>query len=615
LTTQPSTFRALRWFTAAAIANAPSQAVETAIVTLVLSATEGVSLLLLVPLLQLVGVEAQGGSLSRIVQAFAEAFHAFALRPTLGVVLVVYVAIVWLQGLLQRRHAVLSTDMQQQIMIGFRNRLYSAMAGMRWIHFARIRASDYAQLLTNEVDRVGAAAYFLIDLLVSGVIALVYVALAFRVSPAMTTFALACAAMLALTMRGKVERARAMGEELSASWTRFYAAISENVSSVKIAKGYGAESRHAEIFNRLSAELGDVSLIHTRCSAQLRQRLSVGSAAVLAAVVYVSYTVLAVSTAQLLLLLFVFARLVPRLTSLYEKMHALAAVLPAFTVLAEAERRCLDAAEPATDRQGSIALTDRIEFDRVTFDYKENGETPAVRNVSLALVAGATTAIVGSSGAGKSTLADLLMGLLTPSEGRILVDGVPIGPQRIRGWREQIGYVAQETFLFHDSVRANLLWARPDASEEELWRALRLASADEFVRALPQGLDTIVGDRGALISGGERQRLSLARAVVRRPTLLILDEATSSLDSESEGRIQQAIDGLHHQITIVIITHRLSTIRGADAIHVLERGRLVESGAWDELLGRRKGRFRDLCHAQGVYPNPVEPSLRIVGAG
>jgi ATP-binding cassette subfamily C protein len=223
-----------------------------------------------------------------------------------------------------------------------------------------------------------------------------------------------------------------------------------------------------------------------------------------------------------------------------------------------------------------------------------------VRDVTFTLDAGATTAIVGPSGSGKSTLADLLMGLLTPSEGRILVDGVTLDGGRLDAWRDQIGYVAQEAFLFHESVRANLLWARPDASEEEIWHALRLASADAFVRALPHGLDTVVGDRGVLVSGGERQRLSLARALVRRPALLILDEATSSLDSENEARIQQAIDKLHQQMTIVVITHRLSTIRGADTIHVVDRGRLVESGTWTDLVGRRTGRFVELCEAQGI---------------
>ena len=157
----------------------------------------------------------------------------------------------------------------------------------------------------------------------------------------------------------------------------------------------------------------------------------------------------------------------------------------------------------------------------------------------------------------------------------------------------------QETLLFHDSVRANLLWANPGATEDDIWRALASAAADDFVRALPNGLETVLGDRGVLVSGGERQRLSLARALLRRPRILILDEATSSLDSENERRIQDAIDRLHEQITIVVITHRLSTIRNADWIHVLDHGRIVESGTWNSLLVSREGRFRALWCGPG----------------
>ena len=198
----------------------------------------------------------------------------------------------------------------------------------------------------------------------------------------------------------------------------------------------------------------------------------------------------------------------------------------------------------------------------------------------------------------------------------MLVDGERLGAERLAAWRRQIAYVPQETFLFNDTVRANLMWVRPDASEEDLWEALRLAAAADFVSRLPQRLDTVIGERGVLVSGGERQRLALARALLRRPRVLILDEATSSLDSENELQIQRAIDGLHHQMTIVIITHRLSTIRGADVIHVLDDGRLVESGAWADLYARPAGRFTQLCLAQGLTDEqaPIQKHERLTAS-
>jgi ATP-binding cassette subfamily C protein len=237
-------------------------------------------------------------------------------------------------------------------------------------------------------------------------------------------------------------------------------------------------------------------------------------------------------------------------------------------------------------------------MDNVSFSYDR--AAIAVSDLNLVIPAGSTTAFVGPSGAGKSTIADLLLGLLTPDRGDIIIDGQPLTADVQASWRGQIGYVPQDTLLFHSTIRENLLWGCPEAGDEEIEEALRLASADVFVKGLTGGLNTVVGDRGVLLSGGERQRLSLARALLRRPRLLILDEATSSLDSENEARIQEAIDLLHARMTIVIITHRLSTIRRADMIHVVDEGRIVESGTWHDLLARGSGRFCDLCRAQGI---------------
>ncbi len=208
---------------------------------------------------------------------------------------------------------------------------------------------------------------------------------------------------------------------------------------------------------------------------------------------------------------------------------------------------------------------------------------PALDAVSLEIAENRTTALVGPSGAGKSTLADLCLGLLEPGSGGVSVGGVPLaGPART-AWRGRCAVVPQEVFLFHDTVRANLLWASPAATEGDLWRALTDAAADTLVRGLPQGLDTVVGDRGLRLSGGERQRLALARALLRRPAFLVLDEATSHLDHEHEAMIQTTLNRLQGRMTVLVIAHRLSTVRHADHIAVLKAGRVVEGGTWDQL--------------------------------
>jgi len=273
--------------------------------------------------------------------------------------------------------------------------------------------------------------------------------------------------------------------------------------------------------------------------------------------------------------------------------------LPSFANLLDIETRCAAAAEPAMHPHDRLSLTRELAADGVSFTYRE-GRVPAVRDLSLVIPAGKIVALVGPSGAGKSTIADILMGLIAPDSGTLRLDGRPLGPEGVRGWRDQIGYVAPDTFLFHDTIRANLKWARPDASEDEMLTALRQASAFDFVAGLSDGLDTIVGDRGILLSQGERQRLALARAFLRRPSMLFLDEATNSLDSENERRVLDAIESRRGELTVVLIAHRLSTIRWADLIYVVEGGKVVESGNWSSLSALRDGRFRALWEAQSL---------------
>jgi ATP-binding cassette subfamily C protein len=243
-----------------------------------------------------------------------------------------------------------------------------------------------------------------------------------------------------------------------------------------------------------------------------------------------------------------------------------------------------------------LPLVRDVRLDAVSYAYP-GGAVPAVQDLSFAMPAGRTTAFVGASGAGKSTLADLLIGLLRPATGHVLIDGRLLTDDGVSAWRQSIGYVPQESFLLHDTVRANLLWAKPDASDAEMWSALERAAAADFLRSRRDGLDTIVGDRGVRVSGGERQRLALARALLTNPALLVLDEATSALDSVNEQQILSAVRGLAGEVTTVIVTHRLSAIRHADFIHVMEEGRIAESGTWDELVARQ-GLFTGLLLTQ-----------------
>jgi ATP-binding cassette subfamily C protein len=284
----------------------------------------------------------------------------------------------------------------------------------------------------------------------------------------------------------------------------------------------------------------------------------------------------------------------PRLSVAFTQYQSFVSELPAFRNVMELRSECLKMAEGEPGTEPPPALRQALRLEDVSFGYSKQGGR-VLDHVSIVAEAGRVTAILGSSGAGKSTAADLLNGLLSADDGRVMIDQTELTPSLARAWRGRVGYVAQDTLLFHDTVRANLLWAEPAATEFEMIDVLKQAAA-EFVLEMPNGLDTVVGDRGILFSNGQRQRIALARALLRKPSLLILDEATNSLDLENEKRILDSIYAAvsasrksHERLlTAIIIAHRASAIERADMVYLLMNGRVAAAGTWESVNARRE---------------------------
>lgn len=243
-------------------------------------------------------------------------------------------------------------------------------------------------------------------------------------------------------------------------------------------------------------------------------------------------------------------------------------------------------------------LNGEITFDRVGFRYPSREEVVVLRDVSFTVAPGHQVALVGPSGAGKSTIASLLLRFYDPTEGRILFDGRDSSGFQLTALRSQMAVVMQDVFLFGGTIRENIAYGRPDAREEEINEAAKQANAWDFIQSFPEKLDTVVGERGVQLSGGQRQRIAIARAVLKNPRILILDEATSSLDSESERQVQEALEKLMKGRTSVVIAHRLSTVRKADLIIVLNDGRIVEQGTHSDLISNGSGLYRTLTELQ-----------------
>jgi ABC-type multidrug transport system fused ATPase/permease subunit len=246
-------------------------------------------------------------------------------------------------------------------------------------------------------------------------------------------------------------------------------------------------------------------------------------------------------------------------------------------------------------KRGLESLRGDVRFEHVSFEYTAG--VPVLRDVSFESPAGSTTALVGSSGSGKSTLISLVMAFNQPGSGVVFVDGLPLSELRLHDYRSHLGIVLQENFLFDGTIAENIAFARPRASRDEIVAVSRIAHCEVFIREFPDQYETIVGERGVRLSGGQRQRIAIARAILADPRILILDEATSSLDSESEALIQDGLRSLRRGRTTFVIAHRLSTIQSADQILVLEAGQIVERGSHQDLLAA-KGRYRQLYDKQ-----------------
>jgi ABC-type multidrug transport system fused ATPase/permease subunit len=473
-------------------------------------------------------------------------------------------------------------------------------------HISRLPVSFYdANKTGNLVSRIMSDVEGVRNLLGTGLVelagglltSLIALVVLFRISAQMTLFAFGSLAVFAFALNKAFSTIRPIFRERGKINAEVTGRLAESLGGVRVIKGYHAEEREEQVFAKGVHRLLENVMRTLTATSMMSLSASLLMGIVGAVIMYIGTHQILAGTLTVggfftytLFLGFLVAPIV--------QMVAIGTqITEAFAGL-ERTQEILRERPEDQDPNRTVVLPDiigRVEFDDVSFSY--DGNRTVLHNVSFIAEPGTVTALVGSSGSGKSTTIGLISAFHVPSSGKVTIDDVDLSTVRLDSYRTRLGVVLQESFLFDGTIRENVAFSRPLATEEEIMRACRIARVDEFAESFADKYDTIVGERGVKLSGGQRQRISIARAILAEPRILILDEATSSLDSESEQMIQHGLSFLMQGRTTFVIAHRLSTIRRADQILVVEQGEIVERGTHEELYEMR-GRYYDLYNKQ-----------------
>lgn len=572
----------------------PALIVSTALVGL----GEGVSVVLLLPLLNRIGIPAtssQGTAIKLLdtgltyVGATSPLSILFVIITIAAVQAALAIGLTWWTAQLARRY-------QSQLQIG----LFSACMRAKWIFLTDWKAGELTSAIITECGRMGGAFTICLSLLAGFVVTVIYATLSLFIAWQITLSLIGFSAAAAVAMTKLYGKTSAIGRSLAPLNAELQSGLIESFTGAKFIKAISGADRATARIESVVRKLEKANVAASSMPGTIRSVLEFLAFAGLAAILALGSGWMGLQTANVVVVLALYGRLFPRITSMQAQLHhfnwnvSAVKVINALQAAAEAEAERGDA--PGTEQRLKVDLPTNLTVRGLEVKF---GERRALNGVDLELPMPGLVAVVGGSGAGKSTLVHTLLGLTELSAGSIRLGNHDLASASLSAWRRAIGYVPQETILFHASIRENLTFANPAASETEVQMAARRAHAHDFITALPEGYDAIIGDQGVKLSGGQRQRLGIARALLADPILLILDEAMSALDAASELEILRTLEELRKQIGILIIAHRLAAACSADSIYVFEAGQVAENGTWDELMARR-GRLYALAIAQGL---------------
>jgi ATP-binding cassette, subfamily B, bacterial MsbA len=560
----------------------------------------GVSTALIVPVLldflgQTVNLKGAPPVIQFLIAPFDGLPQSYRLAVMAGAILLAII----LKNLTTYASTLVSSSLARSLTADLREAGLRLLLEVDMDYYAKMKIGDIMNRLGGEIGRTTGAISSVIGMVSNAITVFVFIGLLLWISWQLTIISTGLLALVMLANQYSIHRAKHFGKELSEMSKNYSVKVFEALSGIRLVKATGNEDREYQIITKLIRDREKADFQSQANYAAIGPVNEVTSIVALLMIVilgrmFFATQITSLSTVLLTYLLVLF-RTLPLISALNNARSKFANSAASVEVVGDLLRRD----NKPIMGNGSIPYTHlkkEIRFNQISFRYPDH-ENWVLRDVTLQLPQGTTLALVGASGAGKSTIADLLPRFYDPTSGSITIDGTDLREFDMKTLRRSMGIVSQETFLFNDSVRNNIAYARLDATDEEIIAAAKRANAYEFIERLPQGLQTMIGDRGVLLSGGQRQRIAIARALLQDPEILILDEATSALDTVSERLVQEAIDALSNDRTTLVIAHRLSTVQKAHQIAVLDKGVVVEVGTHNELL-KQNGYYARLYDMQ-----------------
>ena len=545
---------------------APGRNTGIFLTNLLYGLSQGISIVALIPLLQMLEKNSLGSN-----KAFAilnEVIGRLGITISIELIIGLYLTLILFNALTSYAKSIWQSDVLQEFTADIRKDIFSKLIRSDWMCLSGQNRNEFSHILTSEIPNITALNFHLLSLLSVGIIFIIYVVLAFLVSFYFTLFVLVCGLVLYSLMNRFITRTYAAGKDNFFTNRNLYKQFDDFWDTIKFAKIHGTEKYHYDRFNEQNQQFAEQRKRIVKLSLTPQTINTITSALILSIVIYIGYKFGNMSLSSFLILILLFARIFPQMMKVQTTYMQIASLFPSYentmAMKKELETSLKNDAVFQDVPSSKITLENEIAFEEVSFGYIPGKSL--FENICLTIPAKKITGIAGPSGIGKTTLMDLVTGLLIPVHGKITIDGTNLAEIDRGAWHNSIAYVPQDSVFTNSSLRENLTMGNDHISDEKIWHTLDRVNAGQFVRELQDGLGTKMSNNAQQFSGGERQRLAIARALLREPTLLLLDEVTNTLDSKNEQTIINILLELKNEITIIMITHKRDLVQYFDKI-------------------------------------------------